>query len=767
MDPRRQRAAWAAVTIAGVLLAFAPAVAGVRTLSQRDTDFLYAPVRTLVVEELRAGRLPLWNPYEGTGKPLFAEGIHSVLHPISLAAAALAPSSIDFLILAYLVAAALGAFVLAWTLDASPPSSAGAGLAFALSGFSASMTGNLVFLAGLSTLPWLVAAARAAGAGARWGTVATALATACAFLSGDAQAALVGLALGVLLAADAGGRRGAARALAGMGAGVLLAGVQLAATSALLPRTNRSLDLEDWEKTRWALEPGRLLEWVVPGLFRGPLDEVPPGAGLRLDELVFAESVYLGAPLLVAAALGASAPADARRRRTGLVLAGAAAILLWLALGHHLGARQLLDAVPVWSRFRYSEKLMAPLSLCAAALAALGADAFGAGRLSHAWRRGLAAAALVAGATLLLLRLAPEATAGLATRALGDAGPFYCSTLAAGLPHLVVGLAALLVVERLRSDRARTGALAALVALAPAAAVYYGAHLGSTDVRRFASPMRLEADSPSPRILHPLDRMHDPRDPLGAVDATARTESRLLGQAIGVAHRVDTMEPYGAFEPRRFDTLQRSLGDGFALACRRFGLTHVALQPIPHANAFDVLAGPAVVGGRCVQRDEPPGLEVWAVPHRPWAFFARRAVNAERTLDARKLLLALVARGDDDTVVVEASATPPTAPGRVLGVERRAGSVRIEAESLGPALLVVQDAWWPGWRATVDGRPVEILAADFLVRAVPWPPGRHRLEMTYDPPELRAGLALSALGGVLLLLLAVRAARRGRPATPT
>src|SRR5512142_1137007 len=115
MDPRQQRAAWAAVTAAGVLAAFAPAVLGLRTLSHRDTDLLYAPVRTLVVAELRAGRLPLWNPYEATGKPLFAEGIHSVLHPLSLLAAAVAPSSIDFLILAYLLAAALGTFLLCRT----------------------------------------------------------------------------------------------------------------------------------------------------------------------------------------------------------------------------------------------------------------------------------------------------------------------------------------------------------------------------------------------------------------------------------------------------------------------------------------------------------------------------------------------------------------------------------------------------------------------------------------------------------------------------
>jgi hypothetical protein len=757
MKPGRQRAAAAAVTAAAVLAAFAPAVAGLRTLSQRDTDNLYAPVRTLVVEELRAGRLPLWNPYEATGKPLFAEGIHSVLHPLSLLSAAIAPSSIDFLILAYLVAAALGACVLAWTLGASVLAGAAAGVAFALSGYSASMTGNLVFLAGVSTLPWLGAAARAAGAGARWGAVATGLATACAFLTGDAQAALVGIGLGVLLAADAGGRRGAARALAGVGAGVLLAAVQIAATQALVPRTYRSFGLEDVEKTMWPLEPARLLEWVVPGLFRGPLDQIPTGAAPRLDRLVFAESVYLGVPLLVAAALGV------RRRtgRTALLLAGAGGVLLWLAMGHWLGARQALDWVPVWSRFRYSEKLMAPLGLCACALGALGVDAFAAGRLSRRGRLALLSAAGVAVAALGVLVAVAASADELALEHLGVLGSFYRVRLVAGLPHLLAGLALILALDRLGQPRLRAAGLAALIAAAPAVAVGYGAHLGSREVRRWATPLQLEAEGPAPRIVHPFDRMHAPNDPIGVVDATARTESVFLGQAIPVAHRVDTLEIYGAFEPRRYETLRRAFGDRWIYAFRRFGLTHVPFQAIPHATVSD-LALPAVQGGERVQKDDLLGVEVWTVPHRPWAFFARRALAAP-TMEARKLLVELVIAGDDTTVVVEAPAPPPTAPGRVLAVERGTGTVRVEAEALGPALLVVQDAWWPGWRATIDGRPVEILPADFLVRGITFPPGRHVLEMTYDPPELRLGLALSAAGAILIALLAVQARRGGAP----
>ena len=58
-----------------VLVLFGSALGPATTLAYRDTDRLYAPVRTLVDDSLRSTRLPLWNPYECLGKPLFGEGI--------------------------------------------------------------------------------------------------------------------------------------------------------------------------------------------------------------------------------------------------------------------------------------------------------------------------------------------------------------------------------------------------------------------------------------------------------------------------------------------------------------------------------------------------------------------------------------------------------------------------------------------------------------------------------------------------------------------
>jgi hypothetical protein len=754
MSPRTKSAAWAAVPVVGVLLALAPATFGWRTLSRRDTEQLYEPVRTLVVEALREWRLPLWNAYEAGGKPLFAEGVHSVLHPVSVVGAWVAPRSVDFQILSYLSLAALGACLMSRVLGASTWGSAGAGLAYALSGYTASMTGNLVFLAGLSTLPWVLAAARAAGDGGRWGMVWTGLATACAFLTGDAQVAGLGLVLGAALAADAGGRRGLARALAGMGAGLLLAGVQIAATAELLPQTLRGKGLVHWEKDRWSLAPARLLEWLVPGIVRGPLAAVPLGPGGKLIDMPFAESVYLGVPLVVAAGLGLTARSGGAGRRTALLLGGAAAVLLWLAMGQHLGARQALDWVPVWSRFRYAEKLMAPLSLVLVALAALGVDAFGARGLPRGARRAIAGVAVAAGAGLVLLLAARAGADALAARLHPLEGPFLLANFIAGLPHLLAASAALLAVDRFAGAR-RGPALALLVPLAAAVALPAGVHFGAPELRAFVTPLRLESDGP-PRIVHPSAHLVNLAGDY--VEEEAARQALLLYPPVNVAHRVDILELYGPFEPQRFGSLLKSCGDDWARAFRRFGATHVVFG-VPYVPADTAAVTRATEGARLVQQDDALRYRAWAVPHRPWSFFADRTIALADADPARALRIVsgLVAREDDGTVVVETAASPSASPGRVLGVERGAEVVRVEAEAEGPALLVVQDAFWPGWRATVDGEPVEILAADYLVRAVRWPAGRHRLEMRYEPPSLRVGLALSALGALALGLLAVLA----------
>jgi len=77
----------------------------------------------------------------------------------------------------------------------------------------------------------------------------------------------------------------------------------------------------------------------------------------------------------------------------------------------------------------------------------------------------------------------------------------------------------------------------------------------------------------------------------------------------------------------------------------------------------------------------------------------------------------------------------------------------VATESDSPALLVLRDAFYPGWSATIDGAPAEIYPVDVLFRGVALPAGAHEVVFFYDPPVWRWGRILSGAGIVFWLLL--------------
>ena len=62
------------------------------------------------------------------------------------------------------------------------------------------------------------------------------------------------------------------------------------------------------------------------------------------------------------------------------------------------------------------------------------------------------------------------------------------------------------------------------------------------------------------------------------------------------------------------------------------------------------------------------------------------------------------------------------------------------------------DTWYPGWVATVDGSPVNIYKADYLLRAIPVESGQHDVEFYYQPESFMIGLAITAVGWAIILL---------------
>jgi hypothetical protein len=105
----------------------------------------------------------------------------------------------------------------------------------------------------------------------------------------------------------------------------------------------------------------------------------------------------------------------------------------------------------------------------------------------------------------------------------------------------------------------------------------------------------------------------------------------------------------------------------------------------------------------------------------------------------------------------------PAGAGRVLGESIRHNRLDLDCE-VGPlgGSLVIHDATWPGWQATIeDGTPIPI-DPDGPWRRVELPAGRHTLTMTYRPVWLPPALSLSVVGLLGGMLVAVVARRRGR-----
>ena len=71
-------------------------------------------------------------------------------------------------------------------------------------------------------------------------------------------------------------------------------------------------------------------------------------------------------------------------------------------------------------------------------------------------------------------------------------------------------------------------------------------------------------------------------------------------------------------------------------------------------------------------------------------------------------------------------------------------TLRVEAAC--PGLLVLPDTYFPGWRATVNGRKRTIYATDGAFRGVTVPKGTSRVEFRYEPRAFPIGIALAVAG---------------------
>lgn len=88
-------------------------------------------------------------------------------------------------------------------------------------------------------------------------------------------------------------------------------------------------------------------------------------------------------------------------------------------------------------------------------------------------------------------------------------------------------------------------------------------------------------------------------------------------------------------------------------------------------------------------------------------------------------------------------AMPSLRPGETRVLADTSNSVQVVYNAPRPSYLVLDDAYYPGWQAWIDGKPATIRKADYLLRAVQVPAGAHRVTFTYAPLSYLVGMLIT------------------------
>jgi uncharacterized membrane protein YfhO len=92
---------------------------------------------------------------------------------------------------------------------------------------------------------------------------------------------------------------------------------------------------------------------------------------------------------------------------------------------------------------------------------------------------------------------------------------------------------------------------------------------------------------------------------------------------------------------------------------------------------------------------------------------------------------------------------------RAQVASRTTTHVSVDVETRADRILILSDAYYPGWRATINGQPTEIFPAYSVYRGILVPQGKHTVEFYYHPWTFTLGLALTAATCLFTLAFAL------------
>jgi hypothetical protein len=254
---------------------------------------------------------------------------------------------------------------------------------------------------------------------------------------------------------------------------------------------------------------------------------------------------------------------------------------------------------------------------------------------------------------------------------------------------------------------------------------------------------------------------HEVPEGLRGIDIASLNVAAGLEPDTPALWHLETATPYLPAISRRYSGVIFSLGSFELLLGRVAGLFHVRYITVGAREYARVHGNPDVVIA------EEPRLRAVLLRNPrtlPRAYLASPVCEPDERAAQARILSRSFHPGQQ--VVLECPPgtppdevpTPPGGPGQVRFVRYAPEDVVLDVEARQPTVLVLNDAYYKGWSATVDGQPAPILPANVAVRAVRLPAGTHQVAFTYRTPGLWLGalLSLVTLAGLGLAVFVER-----------
>ncbi len=751
MGPRWGAGLAIVLALALPVLLYPEVVFSNEVLWAHDLRHHHHPWRAWAAGEWARGQLPLWASGVANGFPLMADGQTGVFYPVNLLLGGLLPShqALTASVLVHTAWGSIGTWWLCRVLGRGPVASLTAAVGWTLSGF---MVAHVTYAGMQAVASWVPAAVGttvmlARGGGWRW-TVAWSLSVAAMLTAGHPQAAVIGL-LGALWVFAWHARSVWVWARAGMGAvlGVLAAGPQLMATLELTAHSAREGGVDAGFAGMGSLPPWELINAVLPRFwgFERPADialtYVHKGPlYFGTGENFWEDCFYLGVPLTLLAGLGIM-------RKGARCWKGLGLVSLLLMLGRFTPVYALFRMLPGMDLFRFPVRFSMLLTLAMVVLASRAVDELVNGRRDPMAERfsrwlawGLAGSVAAVSVASVVLAWKMHVFRDLLMAVLAHRGGLErVDTLLAGMAWnlspaspgvwwpAVLALAVCGVLWAWKEERfSRLTVGSCLLALVLVDGLSF-----ARDFNPSVPAGSANADSLTAAIVTreeglfrtaTVDRVHSPKldrkllsSNLGLLAGTRdvivlsplllpRHEALLatVGLDVGIDHGVKKARDLEAHLP-----LVDLMGVRYL----------ITVHTLDSPRLEKVLSGPVNVYRNSLARDR--------------AFLVGCTESATGSEEALSVLLSVDPRV---TAVVEGEGVPcGPHPGAVYMVQHRPEEVRLHADLDREGLLVLTDTWYPGWKATVDGEPAEILRTNVTFRGLVLGPGVHEVIFQYQP----------------------------------